>query len=350
MIQEVLKPDHLRDLAPDEAAATLTLRCSEPASAHDQEALAAWLRLDEANVQAWERAQGAWRAFDDAGDDEILNAMRQAAREARPAAAAAPRGLAAAAAIVILLAGGLFGLFEARMVPDHRTGGPLANAHSGAPATAPVGAEYATAKGPPAIFGLPDGSRLTLDTDSAVSIAFTPQRRDLRLIRGRAFFDVKHDASRPFSVRAGEREVVAVGTRFDVKLDPGRMRVVLVEGRVMVRSPDRAAPPTMLRAGQQLISRHGAPPEVSEAQVDEALNWQRGYLTFDDETLSAAAAELNRYSNDRLVVRDPRVAALRVTGQFRAGDVARFGRTLAEIHPVRIVRTGPEQYEIVAAN
>ncbi len=101
------------------------------------------------------------------------------------------------------------------------------------------------------MFGLPDGSRMTLDTDSEVDIAFAPERRNLRLVKGRAFFDVAHDAQRPFAVVADGREVEALGTRFDVRMDPGQVRVVLVEGRVSVKSANHASPTTLLKAASR---------------------------------------------------------------------------------------------------
>jgi transmembrane sensor len=227
----------------------------------------------------------------------------------------------------------------------------------GAPAAAPRVAQeaprapdYWTRKGEQKTFVLPDGSRMTLDTDSAVEIAFAPQRRTLRLLWGRGFFDVQHDAARPFAVRAGAREVVALGTRFDVRLDPGRLQVMLVEGRVAVAALRGGAPPVSLRPGQQLVELAGTPPTISAADVEESRNWRQGLVTFHDATLAAATAEINRYSRDRLVVRDPRLARLRVSGVFRAGEAGRFGRTLAQVHPLRLVRTGPTELELVAAN
>lgn len=346
MIQEVLTLDRLRSMPADEAAALLTVRAGD-AGPHDDEMLGAWLGLGEANVRAWERAQKAWSSFEGAENDEILDAMRRAALKARPAMAVKwPPLAAAAAALLVVLTGALWARFGVGVL-DGRSNTVTASTHA---AARPAAADYATLKGQRRIFSLPDGSRLTLDTDSAVDAAFTPTRRDLRLLRGRAFFDVKHDARRPFAVRADGREVVALGTRFDVRVDPGDVRVVLVEGTVSVSSLSPTAPLTVLHAGEQLVDRAGAAPLVSPARIDEALNWQRGFVTFDDDTLAAAAAELNRYSRDQIVVRDPRVARLRVTGMFQAGDPERFGRTLAQIHPVRMVRTGVGQLEIVPAN
>jgi transmembrane sensor len=347
MIQEVISLARLRSMRPDEAAALLAARRSDSSGGTaDDEALDAWLGLGEANVHAWARAQRSLQVFEDAHDDEILNAMRRGALEARPSVGARQPWLAAAAVLVVL-AGGLLTLFQTGHVPGFgsRPGGVVARSDVSPPARL-----YATTKGQIRVFGLPDGSRMTLDTDSLVDAAFTPGRRSLRLERGQAFFEVKHDVQRPFSVQAAGREVVALGTRFEVRLDPRSVRVVLVEGVVQVRTPNPTWAPTVLHAGQQLVDRAGAPPEVSAAHVDEALNWERGFVTFNNDTLTTVAAELNRYSSDRLIVRDPRVAALRITGMFRAGDPVRFGRTLAEIQPVKIVRVGPDQLEIVPAN
>jgi transmembrane sensor len=347
MIQEVPSLDRLRSMPPDEAAALLTVRGGGAPRAQDQETLGAWLRLGEANVQAWARAQKAWSSFEAAEDDEILNAMRRAALKARPAMAVKWRPLAAAAALLVVLTGALWGRLGVG-VPDRGSKTAIAPAGARQAAARPA-ADYVTPRGRPGVFSLADGSRLTLDTDSAVATAFTSTRRDLRLLRGRAFFEVKHDARRPFAVHADGREVVALGTRFDVRMDPGRVRVVLVEGTVSVQSLSPAAPPTVLHAGEQLVDRAGASPVVSPARIEEALNWQRGFVTFDDDTLAAAAAELNRYSRDQIVVRDPHVARLRVTGMFQAGDPMRFGRILAQVHPVRMVRTGAGQLEILPA-
>jgi len=349
-MREVLTLERLRSLGVDETAAVLAVRRSDGASAHDDEVLAAWLGLDEANSRAWETTQRAWRAFDEAGDDEILKAMREEALKARPTPIVARPPMAIAAAVLVLLAGGLFAVLQTGDVLENRSGTTVPAAHSNGSPSAPRGAlTYATLKGQRGDFKLPDGSRLTLDTDSKVDVAFAPERRNLHLVRGRAFFNVKHDPQRPFAVQAAGREVVALGTRFDVRVDPGLVRVVLVEGSVSVQSANTASPPTVLHPGEQLTDRSGLIPIISAARVDEALNWQRGFVTFEDDTLAAAAAELNRYGGDQLVVRDPRVAGLHVTGMFRAGDAARFGRTLAQIHPVRVVRTGADQLEIVPA-
>ncbi|MGH6964769.1 MAG: FecR family protein, partial [Phenylobacterium sp.] len=131
--------------------------------------------------------------------------------------------------------------------------------------------------------------------------------------------------------------------------DPSRMRVVLVEGRVSVASAGSTARPTLLRAGQQLEAEPGRAPVVSTANIDAILDWREGFVTFDDMPLSQVVQVLNERGPDQVVIGDPRVARLRISGRFQTGDLARFGRTLAQVHPVRLVQTAPHHFEIVPA-
>lgn len=343
MIREVLDLNRLRALAPDTAAALLIARRLDGASSDDA-VLEAWLALDDSHRRAWARANRADRAFAPPTDNDVLTAIRAAALKARPEPAwRSPRWAAAAAAVVLVL-GGLT-LFLAQSGPGRDPiAGPI---YAQGPGPAAVQAmRYATLKGERKDVVLPDGSTMTLDTESAIDVAFAPARRSLTLAKGRAYFDVKHDATRPFVVKAGGQEVIALGTRFDVRLDPGRLQVVLAQGRVSVGPTRHDLAPHILTSGETLVAA-GDAVTVAPADLDAATNWRRGLLTFHNDTLATAAAEFNRYSTDRLIVRDPRVAGLRVTGAFRAGDAGRFGRTLTQIHPVMMVRTGPGELEIV---
>ncbi|MDH7976001.1 FecR domain-containing protein, partial [Sphingomonas sp. AR_OL41] len=107
--------------------------------------------------------------------------------------------------------------------------------HRARPFDPAVAATLASGVGQIRTLRLPDGSRVTLDTDSAVMLAFDDTRRVVRLMRGRARFDVLHDPARPFVVEAVDRSVVATGTLFDVALWRGDLRVSLLRGAVDVR-------------------------------------------------------------------------------------------------------------------
>ena len=342
MIREVLTLDALKRLGPHEAAALLLVRQDSGEGDLDDAVLDDWLADDPSHIDAWMSASTAWQAFeaDDVRANPELQEMRDAALvEDHPA----PRfrwGFAAAASVAVLAAtgGALF------------LNGPDPSAPRGAP-TELAGADPAlqliTAKGEHRSFTLADRSVVTLNTDSAVTVAFrTGGERRLALTRGQAFFQVAHDKSRPFVVGVGDRSVTALGTAFEVRLDRRAMRVVLVEGRVSVGSG--SAPPIKLRAGQQVLADDRG-LTVSTADIAAVDDWRRGVVTFKGATLAAAAAEMNRYSATQLVVDDPRVAGLKISGVFHTDDTSRFARTIEQIYPVQVVAAAGGASRIVPA-
>jgi len=178
---------------------------------------------------------------------------------------------------------------------------------------------------------LPDGSVVTLDTRTRLQVAFGSAERRIVLIAGRARFEVAHDAARPFVVSAGEGEVVATGTVFDVSLIGNRPQVRLIKGSVEVRRrgagvsarPEGVA---RLSAGQSIALgvAHASP---SLAVGDE--RWVSGVLSFDGVPLDAALTEANSYSTTAIRLDDPALGMLRVTGGFKAGDQQGLAYALA---------------------
>ena len=316
MVREALTFEKLSALGPGEAAALFIARRADGLTESEQRLLSAWLATDEGNRRQFEIAENAWQSFADSEGNEIIAAMRAHALAPRSRRWAHWRPATAAAA-VMLVAIGLVWIFR----PASQT------------------FEYASARGEVKEIQLADGSSLTLDGESAVTGRFSGKERSLKLQRGRALFVAAHDASRPFSVTAAGRRVVAVGTRFDVNLVADGLTVTLLEGRVEVESMDAAMAPVTLAAGQQYVERRGK-VEIRNpgAAAESAISWQKGFVIFDDQPLAEAVAVMNRYSADQITIPDARVAALRVSGQFRAGDSQRFAETLAEMHGLRALR------------
>ncbi|MFG1376164.1 FecR family protein [Xanthobacter autotrophicus] len=161
---------------------------------------------------------------------------------------------------------------------------------------------------------LADGSRVDLDADSALSLQFTPQARQLALLRGRAFFDVAPDPARAFSVTAAGGVTTASGTQFSVHLWSNEVTVAVTESAVSIRAG--AAALAQLRAGEAVsydASGIGETEQVSDAQ---ASAWRRGKLIFEDRPLRQVIADVNRYRPGTIMVTDSTLLRLRVSGIF----------------------------------
>ena len=338
MVREALNAEALNALEPREAAAYFIARRSEGLTSSEQQLLSAWLARDEGHRRVFESADRAWHSVDESEDDEILAAMRAHALAARPRAFASFRPIAAAAAVLFAAAGALW------LVSPWKPGVPEAPRDDAAPVAA---IQYSSARGEVKNLSLPDGSSMTLDADSNATGRFAADGRNVQLQRGRALFEVAPEPARPFAVIAAGRSIVAVGTHFDVNLVTDGLTVTLVEGQLEIGSQNSAAAPVRLESGQQYVERRGQVTiRTLGAASENAIAWRNGLVNFDDETLAEAAVIMNRYSDDQIVINDPTVASLRVTGQFRAGDTQRFAATLTELHPLRST-TQTNQIELV---
>ncbi len=310
-----------------------------------REAFDAWMAEHPDNRDAWSKANRMWESFDVAEENDLIAAMARAARQAGPepvAGALWPKLIAASVALLVVAATllairpGLFG----------RSDNDVLAAGAQSPTAGAV--RYVTGAGQRSTLALTDGTRVVLDANSVLDVAFAGPRRDVRLLNGHAFFDVAHDVARPFTVRAAGRVVTALGTQFDVRLSSGALRVVLAEGRVSVGAEGSKAPSVTLTPGQAFAAQDGAAGQVATADVDGALAWKQGVVAFHDQPLSEAIALLNRETRAQIVIKDPKVAALRITGVFRTGDIRRFGRSVSQVLPVRMVARGADLYELVS--
>ncbi len=208
---------------------------------------------------------------------------------------------------------------------------------------------YRTAIGDMQAVHLADGSQVTLNTDSRIHVALGAAERRIDLDRGEAFFDVAKDPARPFVVRAGNKRVVAVGTKFSVLHATGGariadVRIVVTEGVVRVEDLSRrgSAAPVRLIAGN--IARAGAAgvlvTENSVPRAEQTLSWRSGYIMLRDTALADAVAEFNRYNERQLVLADPALADLRIGGNLRLTNLEAFVRVLEQGFPIRADRDG----------
>ncbi len=206
---------------------------------------------------------------------------------------------------------------------------------------------YDTAVGEQRTVRLEDGSRVVLDTDSRITVRFTDARRVVTLASGRAMFEVEGDTARPFLVKAGDTEVTAVGTRFDVRRSGSGARVVLVEGRVDVHKASSTDAQWTLAPGQE-VTTSAPTPRVVAVNVPAETSWTVGRLTFENTPIATAVAEVNRYSSKPIELRDQRISSIRVSGVFNAGDVDGFVAALRDLYHLEAV-TSADGHVILSA-
>ena len=198
---------------------------------------------------------------------------------------------------------------------------------------------YQTAQGQQALQRLPDGSVLHMNTETVVAVNYDRGERVLRIDGGQALFEVAHDDSRRFRVVAGDAEIVAVGTQFDVRMTGKTAVVTVVEGRVDVYAGTRRR----VEAGYQLRIDDGIMPEQSKrVDVQAAIAWLQRKIVFEREPLGEVADEFNRYGIVRFVIEDAGLRALPVSGVFYADDTDSFTAFLASLDGIRVERTPGE--------
>jgi transmembrane sensor len=333
----------------DIAAGWFARRRSGAFTGRDQAELDAWLDADPEHAEAYAAIERAWGGAGAARADPRVMARRQALLKARGRRAFMLRALAASLAVAVL-GGGVVGL-QVLTGPK-----PLATQ------------AFRTAVGQRATVTLPDGSMVTLNTDTVVRTRADHDRRLVYLDKGQAFFKVAHDRRHPFVVAAAGRTVTALGTAFDVRVDHGALRVVLVEGKVRVETPaaapastpvQKAAPQatatraqpgqaTEMVAGSELVAPNDADWRLTRADVVRETSWTRGQIIFDNQPLGAVVEELNRYSDQKMVVAGGKLAATPISGTFKPGDLHGFAEALENYHLARVETETEGEVRVVA--
>jgi len=328
--------------AMEEAALAWFARCQRGLSAAEESEFQDWLTADPRHAALFNEIDGTWELLGRVGDVAPVALVRPSLRWRNRFVRL---GLPLAAAAVFAIA------YLAWWRPAHYAG------------------ETTTEIGALRTLRLPDGSLVTLNTDSTVTAAFSPAERRIKLGRGEAHFTVAKNPDRPFIVEAGGIAVRAVGTAFNVRLEAKAVEVLVTEGKVRVDDavsgksllarPAGLADATLpalgdpvLASGQKVVvtlpepvarveSRlvETAATAVSTGEIQRELAWQERRLDFELAPLGEIVAEFNRYSRHKLIVDDPALAQKRFGGSFRPDDQAGFVRMLQENFGVAVVES-----------
>jgi transmembrane sensor len=289
-----------------EEAAELLIRLHS-GDADAEAAIAQWRQRSDMHARAWQRAENVLRSFRQVPGD------------------VGRRTLA-----------GLHGAERRRML---RALGGIAFAAPLAWALWQEQAEWSadlhTAIGEQKTMQLADGTRLVLNTSTAVNIAFDARERRIHLVRGEIMITTGQDtAHRPFRVTSAEGEVRPIGTRYAVRQESGETHVAVFEGKVEITT--RAGQRQRLSMGEQAFFRNAVVALPRGLSTDAGL-WEQGMLLARDMRLADWVEEMGRYR--RGVLRcSPAVAELRVSGAFPLTDSEAALDLLTKTRPVAVRR------------
>ena len=276
-------------------------------------------QADAEHAAAYAQTELLWRSMGKlAGCPEFEQLSRQVLADTEPGSKAGRRRrflfvTSTAAAVLAVIGGAAF----------------MSLQHDETPTVA-----YITKPGESRIIELADGSQLILNYATELDVRLGKDTRRLTLHKGEALFVVAHDTTRPFKVDAGDGEVTALGTRFEVRSDARGVAVTLLEGSVAVdRSKNQEH--VRLEPGDQVRFTPAAPMTRLEVDAEVVASWSTGRLRFRSTPLAEALDEVNRYSVTQIRITDPTLDGVPISGTFKVGDTASVIAALTALLPIQ---------------
>ena len=320
----------------DELAASWLVRRNAGLTPEEEEEFRRWLSSDPSHAEAFTRHETTWDELNCprlSGQASALglelDRRRLLRRRRSRAYAFTGFGLAAAAALTII--------FVLR------------------PPRSPESVLSTTISLCPNQQELSDGSIVELNSEGEIAVSYSPEGRSVQLLKGEALFRVARNPARPFVVIAGDLQVAAVGTAFAVRNTPAEVGLLVTEGRIAVSrvpvSRAQAEPlalqsPIVLTAGYTVnfpARTAAAPPrprKLTSSEIETALAWRRMRVEIHGTPLDDAVAFLNRENAIQLIVVDPSIRRLRLTGICWSNDPEGFVRLLETGMDVQAERSG----------
>ena len=300
-------------------AADWWVRLRDPkASEHTTERWLAWIAEDDDHLGAFERVTELAARLGALGELSRARLMAEFA----PAAPRRWLPLGAVAAAVLLVVAGY--------VSWALLGGK------------PVAQVYTSAVAAQRDITLEDGSRVALGGATRLTTRFSHDQRNIELAEGEAYFEVVHNAARPFVVHAGNITIEDIGTAFDVRRTGDRVTITMAEGRVRIVDDVAGAAHGLEAVAGQAVSYDPdrAAMSVTSADPARAAAWRHERLEFDNEPLSVVVANINRYRANPVRIADDDLNALTFTGTVKTNAIDDWLQALPQVLPLKVSETG----------
>ena len=306
-------------------AADWWLRLRDPGSSNEtMEQWLAWTQADARHLAAFERMAELGSQFGTIDEFTQQQWAKEFVRPDVPSRRWLP--LAAAASVALMLIGGYLARssFEAHTSPQ----------------------VYVSAVARNRDITLTDGSTVALGGASMLTTRFSDGERRIDLGAGEAFFQVVHNAQRPFVVTAGDLTIRDVGTAFDVRRTGQRVSIAVTQGRVQIHNgaaADTKAGNDMVEAvAGQLVSYDPGTNALSVGSItsEQATAWRSDRLEFINEPLAVVVANINRYSNQPVHIADADLEPLTFTGSIKTDAMESWLNALPQVFPLRVSKDG----------
>ena len=212
---------------------------------------------------------------------------------------------------------------------------------------------------------LPDGSTIVLNTATQLAVDYDPQLRAVSLIAGEATFMIASAPDRPFRLTVGKRHIQTESGGFNIRLlTPEKFDIAVDVGQVTILSTylrARRTPADLRNAfnygeitlhspqGAVVESDRQTLRELKPVQMEAQFAWQRGIIVLTDQPLEIALAEIARYTENTFVLSNERLRRLRLSGEFRTGDVDSVLRALHETFLIEAQSDGTGRIVLAAA-
>lgn len=303
----------------DAASAWFVLLRDEAASDADRAAFDEWLHADPAHEVAYQKLELVWSGLEQVQrpPPRAINPGRlEVSRVAWRRRPAKRRPLLKGLAAVGISASVLWATLLA--VPQG------------------LFADFKTAAGEQRTVTMADGSTVDLNTQTAISVEYSNNRREITLHSGEAYFQVTTNPDNPFVVVTDIGTVRVLGTAFSVRKDETAATVIVTENRVEVS--DRVGGNAVLKIGDKVSLTETGIGSIERANLQRALSWKRGRLVFEEQRLETVLDELGRYMSGYIVTADDGIADLPVSGVFNITDIGSTLQTIDQTLPVKVTR------------
>ncbi|MBK8816113.1 MAG: FecR domain-containing protein [Methylococcaceae bacterium] len=199
--------------------------------------------------------------------------------------------------------------------------------------------DFCTRTGEIKTVALSDGSTVTLSSQTAINVAYNEHLRQVRLLRGEAYFEVQPNPDHPFIVEGNYSRTKVVGTRFIVREDNNFDTVTVNQGIVEVGRNN--IKPYVLRVNDQLSIGEANSNGLRHVSAATEGAWTKGHLVFENACLDVVINEIERYSKGVIVIKNSRLKSVKVSGRFDISTPNKALEALEQTLPIKLYRLTP---------